>query len=172
MSSPFIGEIRLFAGLFAPVNWAFCDGTLIPISQNPTLYQLIGTTYGGDGQQTFALPDLRARVPVHQGGTNVMGQAAGAETVTLTTSQIPGHAHAFMATSSGETASPSNNFPAVVKTSVSGETPFIYGPAGPSVTNLKTNSIKPDGGSQPHNNIQPYLAVNFIIALVGIYPSQ
>jgi microcystin-dependent protein len=171
MGNPFIGEIRMFAGLFAPVNWHFCDGTLIPISENTTLFQLIGTTYGGDGQQTFALPDLRSRVPMHQGSGNLIGQAAGVENVTLTTAQIPSHNHPFMATSGNPALSPSGNLPAPASSKLSGPA-HVYGPAGTKPTHLSPASIQNDGGSQPHNNIQPYLAVNFIIALFGIFPSQ
>ena len=120
MSSPFIGEIRIFAGNFAPSGWAFCEGSLIPISENDALFNLIGTTYGGDGQSTFALPDLRGRLPVHVGPGFAIGQAGGVETVTLTTSQIPVHTHPFLASANGaSTASPGGSLAAAVAASVS-----------------------------------------------------
>lgn len=171
MSNPFVGEIRMFAGLFAPLNWHFCDGSLIPISQNNVLYQLIGTTYGGDGLTTFALPDLRSRVPMHQGGVNVLGQSAGVENVSLTVAQMPSHSHQMNATSSGQVLSPGNALPAIPTSTHAGEID-LYGPTGTKPTNLNPASVQLHGQSLPHNNIQPYLAINFIISMVGIYPSQ
>ena len=169
MSDPFIGEIRIFAGNFPPNGWLFCDGQLLPISENDALFVLLGTTYGGDGQETFAVPDLRGRVPVHQGtgtsGTNyVIGESGGVESVTLTTAQIPSHTHPFLASSnSGSTAAPDN---AVVG---SGTSVTIFRPGGAAVA-MAPQSIAPTGGSQPHDNMQPYLCLNYIISLFGLFP--
>ena len=166
MAQPYVGEIRIFAGNFAPAGWMFCEGQLLPISENETLFQLIGTTYGGDGQSTFALPDLRGRVPVHQGNSYVLAQTGGAETVTLSTSQIPSHNHAFLAsTANGTQIAPANE----VLGSLQGVK--IYR-AGATTVALDPSSVTPQGGSQPHNNFQPYLCLNFIISLFGIYPNQ
>jgi microcystin-dependent protein len=166
MAQPYLGEIRLFAGNFAPTGWMLCEGQLVPISENDALFQLIGTTYGGDGQSTFALPDLRGRVPVHRGGGYLPGETGGTETVTLTVSQVPAHAHPFVASRSmATTANAAGNLPAQVPS----YTPYIGGFA-PSVA-LAGNSVSPAGGSQPHDNMQPYLCVNFIIALFGLFPS-
>jgi microcystin-dependent protein len=174
MGSPFIGEIRLFAGNFAPLNWHFCDGALVPIADNPTLFQLIGTTYGGDGVQTFALPDMRSSVPVHWGtgggGTYVTGQRAGSETVTLLTQQIPSHTHQMASSNTGPALSPQGNLPAVANSAAG--TVHVYGPAAAQSTTLNPLSLTMDGSSLPHNNLQPYLAVSFIISLFGIFPSQ
>jgi microcystin-dependent protein len=169
MSTPYIGEIRMFGGTFAPVGWAFCNGQLLPISQNDALFSLIGTTYGGDGQTTFALPDLRGRIPIHQGSGFQLGQIAGTETVTLTTQQIPNHTHPPQCKSTaGELGSPQN---AVWAASASNQT--IYSNAGPTGgVSMKATAMANDGGSQPHDNMMPFLAVSFIIALEGIYPTQ
>lgn len=166
MSSPFIGEIRMFAGNFAPVGWAFCNGALIPISENDALFNLIGTTYGGDGQNTFALPDLQSRVPVHVGPGFALGQSGGVESVTLTTSQIPAHSHVPLCNSDlGGQADPTG--------SVWAQTPNSPYASGISPTiNMANNAIGPAGGSQPHDNMLPFLVVNFIISLFGIFPSQ
>ncbi len=170
MSSPYIGEIRMFGGNFAPVGWAFCNGALIPISENDTLFNLLGTTYGGDGQQTFALPNLQSRVPMHMGtGPNgqsfVIGEMAGEETVTLTTSQIPSHTHVPQASSnSGTQTSPAGNVWA-------NSTNLPYSQNAPSAA-MAPQAISNDGGSQPHDNMIPFLAINFIISLFGIYPTQ
>ena len=170
MAQPFVGEIRMFAGTFVPLNWAFCDGTQLQISQNPALFQLIGTTYGGNGTSTFALPDLRSRVPVHQGAGSVIGQVAGQENVTLTSAQLPSHSHVLQSSSTAPSVSPSGNLPAgTVSTAGNCD---VYGPATVRLTHLNPASVLPDGGSQPHNNIQPYLTINFIIALNGIFPSH
>jgi microcystin-dependent protein len=170
MANPYFGEIRLFAGNFAPAGWMFCDGTVLAISENTTLFQLIGTTYGGDGQQTFALPDLRGRVPIHMGqgagGSNyVIGQKAGSETVTLTVVQIPAHAHVPNANSNHGTATtPTGNVWA-------GSADFSQYAAG-STGNMAAGAVNLTGGSQPHDNRLPYLSINFIISLFGIFPSQ
>ena len=171
MPEPYIGEIRMFAGNFAPNGWMFCEGQTLPISENDALFTLIGTTYGGDGQETFNLPNLASRVPIHMGtgpdGTNYqIAEMAGTETVTLTTQQIPNHTHPLSAsTSAGAVNSPANKVIA----------------ASPSVTifvedspdnNLNPNSVTPAGGSQPHENCQPFLCINFILSLFGVFPSQ
>ena len=166
MSSPFIGEIRMFGGNFAPVGWAFCNGALIPISENDALFNLIGTTYGGDGQTTFALPDLQSRVPVHVGPGFAHGQSGGTESVTLTTQQIPGHNHAPLDfDGAGNQQSPANG----VWASPSSGT--IYSNVAPSLVMAPT-AVGSAGGSQPHDNMIPFLVVNFILSLFGIFPSQ
>jgi microcystin-dependent protein len=169
MSNPYVGEIRMFGGSFAPAGWAFCDGQIMPISENDTLFNLIGTTYGGDGQSTFGLPDLRGRVPIHMGtqaGTNyIIGQLAGVENVTLTTQQIPIHTHSFMAsTAVANSNSPTNQ---VIAQSTQRAAYF----EASTTTNLAPSAISPAGGSQPHENLQPYACINFIISLFGVYPS-
>ncbi len=169
MSSPFIGEIRMFAGNFAPVGWAFCNGALMDIAQNDALFNLIGTTYGGDGQTTFALPDLQSRVPVHVGPGFALGQSGGVESVTLTTSQIPAHSHvpqSFSNAQGGNQNAPTNGVWA------SSTTGSVY-VSGTAPTNaMSTDAIDPSGGSQPHDNMVPFLVVNFILSLFGIFPSQ
>jgi microcystin-dependent protein len=173
MSQPYIGEIRMFAGNFAPVGWAMCQGQLMAIAQNDALFNLIGTTYGGDGQATFALPNLAGRVVVHQGqgtGQNyVIGQAAGVESVTLTQQQIPAHAHGMLGSNkTGVQFSAAGAVPASLTTS-SGA--LAYG-TDPPPGQLDPSSLSVAGGSQPHENMQPYLTVSFIIALYGVYPQQ
>jgi microcystin-dependent protein len=161
----------MFAGNFAPYGWAFCDGSTIAISDNTALYNLIGTTYGGNGQTTFNLPDLRGRVPIHQGtdqmgNTYVLGGIAGTENVTLNINQMPQHNHTFAASLNGATAStPSGNLTAQV------DPPLIYRPIAPAEA-LAPQAVQNSGGSQPHTNVQPFLCVNFIICLYGVYPSQ
>ena len=166
MGTPFVGEIRMFAGNFAPAGWAFCQGQLIAISENETLFNLIGTTYGGDGQNTFALPNLASRVPVHVGPGFALGQSGGVEGVTLTTSQIPAHSHVPLAfASTGGQAKPDNGFWA----SSSPATQFSTVAASVA---MATGTLGSSGGSQPHDNMVPFLAINFIISLFGIFPSQ
>jgi microcystin-dependent protein len=167
MAQPYVGEIRMFGGNFAPAGWMFCEGQLLPISENETLFQLIGTTYGGDGESTFALPDLRGRLPMHQGNGFILAETGGAEEITLTTQQIPAHTHPFLASgNNAASTSPTNSTPAVE--SVFGVLP--YGTDAPKPT-LNPASISSVGGSQPHSNFQPYLCVDFIISLFGIFPS-
>jgi microcystin-dependent protein len=168
MAQPYVGEIRMFAGNFAPAGWMFCEGQLLPISEYETLFNLIGTTYGGDGQSTFALPDLRGRIPMHFGNGFTLAETGGVETVTLTVSQIPAHSHALLgSTAAGTTLDPTSNVLAQAPLS----TTFAYGTDAP-LTPLSPSSIGSTGGSQPHNNFQPYLCVDFIISLFGIFPSQ
>jgi microcystin-dependent protein len=165
MAQPYIGEIRMFAGNFAPAGWMFCEGQLLPIAEYETLFQLIGTTYGGDGQENFGLPDLRGRLPMHQGNSFILAETGGVEEVTLTIQQIPAHTHPLLANSTtGNVNTPSDT--------VLGASPTIdmYREAAPTVQ-LAANSVTPVGGSQPHTNFQPYLCVDFIISLFGIFPS-
>jgi microcystin-dependent protein len=171
MSSQYIGEIRMFGGNFAPIDWALCNGQTIAIDQNPALFQLIGTTYGGDGQATFQLPNLQSRIPVHQGDGQglspyVMGEILGTESITLTTQQMPSHQHTpQVRTDTGTQGGPGGNLLAA-----SGDA-AMYTVQQPN-TPLNASSLQVVGGSQPHDNMQPYLVVNFIIALFGIFPTQ
>lgn len=167
---PFVGEIRMFAGTFPPLGWEFCDGQVLPINENETLFQLIGTTYGGDGQSTFALPDLRGRSPIHMGAgagldPHNLAQAGGTETVTLTVQQLPQHSHAPRASTSTATSSK----PSTGAWASWGDLPYSGEAPG---ANLHTNSVFPAGGSQPHDNMPPFVAVHFIISLYGQFPQQ
>jgi microcystin-dependent protein len=163
MATPYVGEIRLVGFNFAPVGWAFCDGSLIAITENPTLFNLIGTTYGGNGTTNYALPNLKSRLPIHQGDGYVMGQTAGAETVTLTTSQIPAHSHPLeAAAAAGTETSPAG---AVWAESALEQ----YSTATP--TDSMGATLGQTGGGQPHNNMPTFLTLNYVIALFGIYPS-
>jgi microcystin-dependent protein len=165
MAQPYVGEIRMFAGNFAPAGWMFCEGQLLPISENETLFNLIGTTYGGDGQSTFALPDLRGRIPVHQGNGFILAENGGAEEITLTVQQIPAHTHPLLATTSVATdITASGRLPAQTGT-------FDFYQTTSASTAMAPQAISPVGGSQPHTNFQPYLCINFIISLFGIFPS-
>ncbi|GAA3537549.1 phage tail protein [Nocardioides daeguensis] len=172
MGQPYVGEIRMFAGNFAPSGWMFCQGQTLAISENDTLFNLIGTTYGGDGQETFRLPDLQGRIPIHQGTggsgtTYTIGENGGVETVTLSSQQIPVHSHPLTAVAGqpGNQVSPAGNLPAMSLNVV----PYVNeAPTG----NFAASAIGPVGGNQPHENMQPYLCVSFIISLFGIYPSQ
>ena len=172
MGQPYVGEIRLVGFTFAPVGWMFCNGQLLPIDQYATLFQLIGTTYGGDGQTTFALPNLQSRVLIHQGqgpglSNYVIGQNAGVETVTLTTSQIPIHNHAAECSSSaGSQSSPVGNLWAGDAAGLTAE----Y--SNTQNGQMSAAAIGQSGGSQPHENRMPFLAMNYIISLFGIFPSQ
>ena len=170
MAQPYVGEIRMFAGNFAPAGWMFCDGQTLPISENETLFQLIGTTYGGDGESTFNLPNLQSRIPIHMGtgpdGTNYqIAEMAGTEQETLSTQQIPSHTHPFtVSTNPANTNSPVGN--------VLGEqgTINLFLVDAPSQS-MNAASVTPAGGSQPHENTQPFLCINYIISLFGIFPS-
>jgi microcystin-dependent protein len=154
----------MFAGNFAPAGWMFCEGQLLPISENETLFVLIGTTYGGDGESTFALPDLRGRIPIHQGNGFILAETGGVEQVTLTVSQIASHTHPLNATTSvANQSSPSNN---LMAQSTAADL-YIEDTA---TAGLASSAITPTGGSQPHTNFQPYLCVDFIISLFGIFP--
>jgi microcystin-dependent protein len=165
MAQPYVGEIRMFAGNFAPAGWMFCEGQLLPISENETLFNLIGTTYGGDGQSTFALPDLRGRIPIHMGNGFILAETGGAEEITLTVSQMPAHSHPLLAsTNIGNQSDPSG---LVLAQTVGALAPYIESP--PNV-NMRPTAVGPVGGSQPHTNFQPYLCINFIISLFGIFP--
>ncbi|MBD8890936.1 phage tail protein [Roseibium litorale] len=171
MSEPFVGEIRMFAGNFAPRGWAFCDGQLLAVSQNDALFSLLGTVYGGDGRTTFGLPDMRGRIPIHQGtgpglSPRRLGSKSGSETVTLTVNQLPSHSHDFSAsTALAEEDSPADR----VLARVSGYN--LYN-KDTQTTSLNTASIENIGGSRSHTNMMPSICVSFIMALVGIYPSR
>jgi microcystin-dependent protein len=173
MSQPFVGEIRMFGGSFAPANWAFCNGQLLPISEFETLFVLIGTTYGGDGESTFALPNLQGRLPIHQGtalGSQfVLGQMAGTEQETLTTQQMPVHNHAVVVSASpGHVSDPNGAHIAADRDFAA----FGSNADSGGFTSMQAQTLTAAGGSQPHNNMPPYLAVTFIISLFGIFPSQ
>jgi microcystin-dependent protein len=166
MAQPYIGEIRLFAGNFAPVGWEFCAGQLLPISENETLFAVIGTAYGGDGQSTFALPDLRGRVPIHIGSGFTLAQSGGAESVTLTANQIPAHTHALLVLDTpANSPNPSNN-----RLAKSTQADMYF--ADPPSVSMNAQSIGPAGGSQPHENMMPYVGINYIISLFGLFPTQ
>ena len=173
MGEPYIGEIRMFAGSFAPVGWMLCQGQTLPISENDALFVLLGTTYGGDGQETFNLPNLSSRVPMHMGngpdGANYqLGEAAGSESVTLTVQQIPNHTHPLVGSASQATqGSPANNVMAQTINNVD-----LYNSDTSIVGPLPAGTASPAGGSQPHENCQPFLCINFIISLFGRFPSQ
>lgn len=169
MSEPFIGEIRVFAGNYPPAGWAFCDGSVLSISENETLYALIGTTYGGDGVTNFKLPDLQGRSPVGvgtpSGGTpHTLGQQGGVEQVTLTTAQLPGHTHQASFAADANTTSPSQAKWAAQAVNAYSE--------GATTANLAPDAIRPAGGSQPHENMPPYVVVSYIIALWGVFPTR
>jgi microcystin-dependent protein len=178
MSGPFVGEIRIFAGNFAPAGWAFCAGQLVPISQNETLFNLIGTTYGGDGQTTFALPDLRGRIPLHQGPGFVLGGIGGEESVTVNVNQMPGHNHLVGSQTAPGANAKTTPIGNVLADQTLGETPTplpnSYTPyaSGNAQAAFSTKAIGLAGGSQPHDNMVPFLVLNFIISLYGVFPSQ
>lgn len=166
MSTPYVGEIRMFAGNFPPAGWMFCEGQLLPISEYETLFFLIGTTYGGDGQDTYALPDLRGRIPIHEGPVYSLGSIGGTEEVTLTLNQIPNHTHPMIVSGNpANSPNPGNNYLAV-----SSQVNAFFGDI-PNA-NMNAQSIGSAGGSQPHTNMQPFLCINFIISLFGIFPTQ
>ena len=173
MSEPFVAEIRIFAGNFAPRGWAFCNGQLLPISQNTALFSLIGTTYGGDGRSTTALPNLKGRAPMHPGRgpgltSRRLGQRGGVEMVTLSEAQMPSHTHSLRAANTPATVNAPNNTTALAR-SANG---FAYKQNVAANATLNTDALLSSGGSQPHNNMSPFLVMNFIIALVGLYPSR
>jgi microcystin-dependent protein len=165
MSTPFLSEIKIMSFNFPPKGWAFCNGQLLPINQNQALFALLGTTYGGNGQTNFALPNLRGRVPIHFGAGHTLGEAAGSTAVTINIQQLPTHLHPVDASNAaaGQNAI-TNNVPAAVGSN-------LYG-APTALTTLAPQSVSSVGGSQPHNNMMPYLVLNFCIALQGIFPSQ
>lgn len=177
---PFIGQIMMFAGNFAPRGWAFCEGQLLPINQNQALFSILGTTYGGDGRTTFALPDLRGRAPIHKGQgpgmSNIsLGQSGGTEQVTLTISNMPSHNHTLNASSEqGTDSNPSGKVPASSQFQLSRQEPVVNvnSYSNSPNTNMSPNTIGIQGGNQPFNNRNPYLGINFVIALTGIYPSR
>jgi microcystin-dependent protein len=172
MGEPYVGEIRMFGGNFAPAGWMLCEGQPLPISENDVLFTLIGTTYGGDGQETFNLPNLAGRFPMHMGtgpsgATYQIGEIGGSEEVTLTVQQIPSHVHPVTATSAnGGQSTPVNNVFAAVQ---SGNA--MYNDQAPNGT-MNAAAVTGSGGSQPHENLAPYLCINFIISLFGRFPSQ
>ena len=176
MSDPFVGEIKLFGGSFAPAGWAMCQGQLMPISENETLFNLIGTIYGGDGEETFGIPDLQGRLPVHQGqGPGItqnyqIGEKGGVESVTLTGQQIPIHNHAVLVTQTNQQVGPQDAFFATATSLQAGVN--TYNDASPADTPLVNTSLQPIGGNQPHENIQPTLGISYIISLFGIFPTQ
>ena len=173
MSEPFLAEIRIFAGNFAPRGWAFCDGQLMPVSQNTALFSLIGTTYGGDGRTTTALPNLKGRAPMHPGRgpgltSRRLGQHGGAEMVTLTEAQMPNHTHTANASDDNATSNDAGGR-LIARGATRGGVLFAQ---STNFGAMHSQSLSNAGGSQPHNNMQPYMAINFIIALVGLYPSR
>jgi microcystin-dependent protein len=173
MSNPFVAEIRIFPFNFAPKGWAFCDGQILPLSQNTALFSLLGTTYGGDGKSNFALPNMQGNAPMHPGqgpglSLHDLGETGGSDTVTLLESEIPSHPHALMEnTTTGTKSPPQGNSIA----RVSGATPYLP-PTGATLAALSSSAVAPAGGDQPHNTLMPYLTLNFCIALQGVYPPR
>jgi microcystin-dependent protein len=173
MSEPFVGEIRMFAGNFAPRGWAFCDGQLLAVSQNDALFSLLGTIYGGDGRTTFGLPDLRGRIPIHTGqgpglSNRRLGASSGQETVTLAANQLPSHSHPLQASTQPGTESA----PAGAVLAQSSSDIYVENPPAASIKNLSAGAVSALGGSQAHTNLMPFLAIHFIISLFGIFPSR
>jgi microcystin-dependent protein len=166
MSEPFLSEIKVVSFNFAPKGWALCNGQFLPINQNQALFSLLGTTYGGNGQTTFALPNLRGRVPIHMGNGHILGEAAGSTSVTVNIQQLPTHLHFLQ----GSTATANLDNPAGALLGGSAPNDLYTGPT--SLSPLIASTVPPVGGSQPHNNMMPYLVLNFIIALQGIFPSR
>ena len=165
MAEPFLSEIRMFSFGHAPKGWALCNGQLLPINQNQALFSLLGTTYGGNGQTTFALPNLRGRHAMHEGNGHTLGEAAGATSVTITQQTMPQHMHSL-------TASTVNGNQPVAVGNMLGAFNNAYRTPGQTLVALEPSSVTSVGGSQPHNNMSPYLVINFCIALIGIFPSQ
>ncbi|MGN6817500.1 MAG: phage tail protein [Sphingomonas sp.] len=184
MATPYLGEVKMFGGNFNPRGWAFCNGQLLPISQNDALFALVGTTYGGDGVTTFALPDLQGRIPLHQGtgaglSTRVLGEKSGSETVTLIVTQLPSHSHQPVANNVDPTndAPASNTMPCRPKQAVGGNSAQLYTdptktPVAGDLKPMLAGIIGSAGGNQPHDNMMPFLCVSFVIALEGVFPSQ
>ncbi len=166
MSEPFLAEIKIVGFNFAPRGWAYCDGQIMPINQNQSLYSLLGTTYGGDGRTTFALPDLRSRTPIHVGDSHPLGQKGGAETITLTAAEIASHTHAVKAS-----GSVGDQFAMTDKVLASAADLYRDPEAG-NITSLRSGTITNAGGSQAHDNMQPYLTLGFVIAIQGLFPSR
>lgn len=167
MAQPYLGEIRTAGFNFAPVGYLPCDGRLLPISQYDALYNLLGTTYGGDGVQTFGLPDLRGRIPLHTGSGFPLGQVAGSETVTLLPTQIPTHIHQANGGGGAAASTPAANLPGAT---TAGQE--LYAPTGGDLVPFAASAVAPAGGGQPHDNMMPFQVINFIIAVEGVYPSQ
>ena len=170
MSEPFLSEIKIVSFNFPPKGWALCNGQFLPINQNQALFSLLGTTYGGNGQTTFALPDLRGQVPIHVGNSHTLGEKAGTPTVTINQSSMPTHLHQAQASSTAHTANPENYAP-IASNALFGVVNNLYG-APANLTALLPSTLTNVGGSQAHENRQPFLVLNFIIALQGIFPSQ
>ncbi len=170
MADPFVAEIRIFPFNFAPTGWAWCNGQLLPLSQNTALFSLLGTTYGGDGKSNFALPDLEGRAPMHPGlgpglSQHFLGETGGSETVTLLESETPAHSHALRASGDDDDSTlPAGQAP--------GQLSVIYAPTGSPLVPMAPESLAPAGGDQPHNNLQPYLTFYFNIALQGVFPPR
>ncbi len=176
MSNPFLAEIRIFPFNFAPKGWAFCDGQLLPLSQNTALFSLLGTTYGGDGKSNFALPNMQGNAPMHPGqgpglSLHDLGETGGSDTVSLLESEIPSHTHTLRGDNQdpGDTAAPD---PTTVFAQSTGAFSYVVPPPNPPMVQMSGNAIAPTGGDQPHNNLQPYLTLNFCIALQGVYPPR
>jgi microcystin-dependent protein len=172
---PFVAEIRIFPFNFAPKGWAFCDGQILPLSQNTALFSLLGTTYGGDGKSNFALPNMQGNVPMHPGqgpglSLHDLGETGGSDTVTLLESEIPSHSHAFMVSNQQSDVQQPQSSVALGRTV--GATPFVTGSPTPALVQMSPNSLSPAGGDQPHNNMQPYLTFYFCIALQGVFPPR
>ena len=171
---PFVAEIRIFPFNFAPKGWAFCDGQILPLSQNTALFSLLGTTYGGDGKSNFALPNMQGNVPMHPGqgpglSLHDLGETGGSDTVTLLESEIPSHSHTMISfAGAGNRLTPAANSMA----RANGSTPYLTNSPQPPTTTMSPNAVAPAGGDQPHNNLQPYLTLNFCIALQGVYPPR
>jgi microcystin-dependent protein len=174
MADPFVAEIRIFPFNFAPTGWAFCNGQLMPISQNTALFSLLGTIYGGDGKSNFALPNMQGNAPMHPGqgpglSLHDLGEMGGSETVTLLQSEIPVHSHGLMGnTTTGTKSVPTGN--SLARTS--GATPYLPSNPAPQLAAMAPQALTPTGGDQPHNNLMPYLTLNFCIALQGVFPPR